>query len=147
MPAFFVSIAQQAGKGHGMKVTQRNRKLKQNQILMVIADGVILDADINPFNVSRWYSGHRKYRIMLIDVTEDKYNYVIKGKNRDLICYPESNRFEQYKHLFVIRRNNIEVIEHNGFFRKIISHMEKYGWFYGAVIQLIGTAVLAIIGI
>lgn len=130
-----------------MKETQRNGMLKQNQILMVIADGVIRDTDINPFNVSRWYSGHHKYRIVLMDVTEDKCNYVIKSKKRNLICYPESNCFGQYKHFFVIRRNNIEILEQKGFFRKTMSHMEKYGWFYGAVIQLIGTAVLAIIGI
>lgn len=31
-------------------------------------------------------------------------------------------------------------------FEKISNHMEKHGWFYGAVIQLLGTAALGLIG-
>ena len=31
-------------------------------------------------------------------------------------------------------------------FEKISNHMEKHGWFYGAVVQLLGTAALGLIG-
>lgn len=31
-------------------------------------------------------------------------------------------------------------------FEKISNHMEKHGWFYGAVVQLLGTAVLGMLG-
>lgn len=31
-------------------------------------------------------------------------------------------------------------------FEKIFDHMEKHGWFYGAVVQLLGTAALGLIG-
>lgn len=31
-------------------------------------------------------------------------------------------------------------------FEKISNHMEKHGWFYGAVVQLLGTTALGLIG-
>ena len=31
-------------------------------------------------------------------------------------------------------------------FEKISNHMEKHGWFYGAVVQLLGTAALGLLG-
>ena len=31
-------------------------------------------------------------------------------------------------------------------FEKITHHMEKHGWFYGAVIQLLGAAALGLLG-
>lgn len=31
-------------------------------------------------------------------------------------------------------------------FEKISNHIQKHGWFYGAVIQLMGTAIMGMIG-
>lgn len=41
----------------------------------------------------------------------------------------------------------IEILtEKKKLFEKISNHMEKHGWFYGAVVQLLGTAALGLIG-
>lgn len=32
-------------------------------------------------------------------------------------------------------------------YQRISDHMEKYGWFYGAVVQLLGTAALGLVGV
>lgn len=162
-PAFFVSAARQAGKGHKMKVKQSNTKSKQYQIPMAITGELIRDSGINPESVTWRHIGNRKCRVVLVDVTKDEYkahmepiwvgikrenrdgHHIVKGKNGNLIHYLETGHFGECKHFSVVRQNGNGILKRNKIFRRIIKHMEKYGWFYGAVMQLIGTAVLEII--
>lgn len=115
-PAFFVSTARWAVKGHEMTVNQSNTESKKFQIPMMITDEVIRDFGIKPEDVTWRRIGNRKCRVVMVDATEEEYRAymapiwaeikredrdgrcMVKGKNGKLIRCPESNRCEECKH-------------------------------------------------
>ena len=115
-PAFFVSTARWAVKGHEMKANQSNTESKKFQIPMVVTDEVIRDFGIKPEEVTWRRIGNRKCRVVMVDATEEEYRAymapiwaeikredrdgrrMVKGKNGKLIRCPESNRCEGCKH-------------------------------------------------
>lgn len=115
-PAFFVSTARWAVKGHEMKANQSNTESKKFQIPMVVTDEVIRDFGIKQEDVTWRRIGNRKCRVVMVDATEEEYRAymapvwaeikredregrcMVKGKNGRLIRCPESNRCEECKH-------------------------------------------------
>lgn len=99
-----------------MTVNQSKKQDKQYQIPMVVTDNVIRDFGFKPEDVTWRRIGNRKYRIVMVDATEEEYRaymapiwaeikredrdgrYVVKGKNGNLIRCPEINRCEECKH-------------------------------------------------
>ena len=42
---------------------------------------------------------------------------------------------------------NCKIIQtRKGFVNRLSKHLEKHGWFYGAVVQLLGTAAMTMLG-
>ena len=99
-----------------MKASQSNTESKKFQIPMVVTDEVIRDFGIKPEEVTWRRIGNRKYRVVMVDATEEEYKAhmapiwaeikredregrcMVKGKNGKLIRCPESNRCEECKH-------------------------------------------------
>ena len=99
-----------------MKANQSNTESKKFQIPMVVTDEVIHDFGIKPEDVTWRRIGNRKYRVVMVDSTEEEYRAymapiwaeikredrdgrcMVKGKNGKLIRCPESNRCEGCKH-------------------------------------------------
>ena len=99
-----------------MKANQSNTESKKFQIPMVVTDEVIHDFGIKPEDVTWRRIGNRKYRVVMVDSTEEEYRAymapiwaeikredrdgrcMVKGKNGKLIRCPASNRCEGCKH-------------------------------------------------
>lgn len=53
---------------------------------------------------------------------------------------------EEVKELIENMQTSRSVPKQKKLFQRISDHMAKHGWFYGAVIQLLGTAALTMLG-
>lgn len=53
---------------------------------------------------------------------------------------------DEVKELIENMQSSRSIPKQKRLFEKITHHMEKHGWFYGAVIQLLGTAALGLLG-
>lgn len=95
---------------------QNNPKTKKHQIPMIVTDEVIRDFGIKHEDVIWRRINNRKYRVVMIDSTEEEYSAymepiwleskreeregrcMVKGKTGKLIRCPETNHCEQCKH-------------------------------------------------
>ena len=53
--------------------------------------------------------------------------------------------FEEAKELMENIKSTRQVPKNKGFFKRLNEHVVKHGWFYGAILQLMGTEALALI--
>lgn len=53
---------------------------------------------------------------------------------------------EEVEELIENMKTSRSVPKHKRLFQSLQNHMEKHGWFYGAVVQLLGTAAMGLIG-
>lgn len=53
--------------------------------------------------------------------------------------------FEEAKELIENIKSTRHIPQNKGFFKRINEHVVKHGWFYGAILQLIGTEALALL--
>lgn len=101
---------------------QNNPKTKKHQIPMIVTDEVIRDFGIKHEDVIWRRINNRKYRVVMIDSTEEAYRVymesiwlenkrkeregrcMVKGKAGKLIRCPENNHCEQCKHFSEVCR-------------------------------------------
>ena len=53
--------------------------------------------------------------------------------------------FDEVKELIENIQSSRSIPKQKRLFEKISDHMEKHGWFYGAIVQLLGTTVMGMI--
>ncbi len=56
------------------------------------------------------------------------------------------NLLNETKEMVEVFIANNQITPKKGFFERLTGHLSKHGWFYGAILQLLGTAALQIIG-
>lgn len=54
--------------------------------------------------------------------------------------------FEEVKELIENMESSRSIPKQKKLFQRLTDHMSKHGWFYGAVIQLLGTAAMTMLG-
>lgn len=54
--------------------------------------------------------------------------------------------FEEAKELIENIKSTRQVPKNKGFFKRLNEHVVKHGWFYGAILQLMGTEAVALLG-
>lgn len=102
--------------------------------LNATGSNVILgDSNNSTFNIDNSIKGLEKK----IESDIDKLGGDDKEELREL--------FEEAKDLIENIRSTRQVPKNKGFFKRLNEHVVKHGWFYGAILQLMGTEALALL--